>query len=45
MFGGVVWNKWSSWFQDYFVAAQNPDGSWPVPLRPVEARGLFLIQP
>jgi len=31
MFGGVVWNKWSGWFQDNFVAAQNPDGSWPVP--------------
>lgn len=31
MFGGSAWTKWNKWFQDDIVAAQSPDGSWPIP--------------
>ena len=31
MFGGAVWTKWNRWFQDELCAAQNTDGSWPIP--------------
>ncbi len=30
MFGGAAWQKWNRWFQDEIVAAQSPDGSWPM---------------
>jgi hypothetical protein len=30
MFGGAAWQKWNRWFQDDIVAAQSPDGSWPI---------------